>query len=89
MKQEIEQKFFMKYIEDYLLMFPDHVGPVLHSDLHRFVKMVNNNEKFRNSLDYKKKSIEYKNKRQEKILEYVDDVVFVCKELGIYPMIKL
>ncbi|ABO55672.1 hypothetical protein LA345_16140 [Burkholderia vietnamiensis] len=89
MKQEIEQRFFMKYIEDYLLMFPDHAGPVSHADLHRFVKMVNSNEKFRNSLEYKKKAIEYKNKRQEKILEYVDDVAYVCKEMGMYPIIEL
>ncbi|MDN8026751.1 hypothetical protein QZN10_39720 [Burkholderia contaminans] len=79
-KQEIESLFFMKHIEDFMLMYPDHEGSVSINDLHKFLNMLNSNNKFRQALKDRKKY-------DSIIKHYSKDVEFVCKEVGYFPVL--
>ncbi|WP_324810126.1 hypothetical protein [Ralstonia pickettii] len=57
MKRTVEETnristlYFMKHIDDYLLLFPEHKGAVKHTDLHKFLKALEKNSDLSEQLE--------------------------------------
>ncbi|WP_316685647.1 hypothetical protein [Ralstonia mannitolilytica] len=49
--RKIESLYFMKHIDDYMLLFPEHEGTVKHTDLHRFRKALENDSELNYKLE--------------------------------------
>lgn len=49
--RKIETLYFMKHIDDYILLFPEHEGTVKHTDLHRFRKALENDYELNEQLE--------------------------------------